>query len=544
MTARWKWAIVPGLMLAVTGPATAQGPTPIRLDVSRDLAPKPNALLVGGLGAPALVLHLGMDEQAASEDTPALALRLGMRGASARSAQQEDAGDAWGVKRNAALAVGEVLLVNGLVWAFNEYPRGANFTQINPRSWYENIKGGWKWDDNHFSTNMFAHPYHGNLYYNAARSNGFTFWESIPFAFMGSAFWECCGETHRPAINDWMATSIGGSIIGEAFYRISSTILDNQDTGGSRFWRELGAAVLDPVRGFTRLTTGRAWKVAPNPERPADHRPGRIEHTLYLGARSVFDDNPIADDSLISGFVLFDFQFGTPFSEEARKPFDWFRLQFQLNSRDKETIGRFQIRGLLVSTHLKASPSNALVLGATLNYDYINNQAVEFGGQSVTGTLASIWPLSSRFTLIGQAGADAQVFGAVNSEFAFIVETPGQERLREYDFGVGGGGRLGLGLRLNGREFVNATYRLLYMPALNGAVGTLPQIGDINATHFLQSLLVELKVPVYGHFGVGADFWWYRRQSNMNNANLNDIVQRVQEARVFGSWALSLTGVN
>jgi len=36
---------------------------------------------------------------------------------------------------------------------------------------------------------------------------------------------------------------------------------------------------------------------------------------------------------------------------------------------------------------------------------------------------------------------------------------------------------------------------------------------------------------------------WYRRQSNMHNDALNDIVQRVREARVFGSWALSLTGV-
>lgn len=536
------WALVPGLMVMVCRVAVGQGPA-----LPRALFPAvPVAVsdtLTARITAPVLALRLGMDGAAAREDSVGLTLRLGMTGLAA-APQEERSGDAWGVKRNGAFAVGKILLVNGLVWAFNEYPRGANFTQINPRSWYENIKGGWKWDDNHFNTNMFAHPYHGNLYYNSARASGFTFWESIPFAFMGSAFWECCGETHSPAFNDWMATSIGGSIIGEALYRISSTILDNEDTGGSRFWRELGAAALNPVRGFTRLASGRAWKVAPNPERAEDHRPGRIEHTLYLGARSVFDDNPIESDSLISGFVLFDFEFGQPFSEEARKPFDWFRLELQLNSRDKETIGRFQIRGMLTSAHLKRTPSHSLILGLTLNYDYLNNQAVEFGGQSLTGTLASVWPLSSSFALLAEVGADAQIFGAVNSEFAFIVQTPGQERLREYDFGIGGGGRAAVALRLLGRELLTARYRLLYMPALNGAVGTLPQIGDINAVHLLQALTVGAHVPIVGHFGLGSEFFWYRRKSDMNNAQLQDIVQRVRELRLYGSWALSLTGVN
>ncbi len=43
--------------------------------------------------------------------------------------------DAWGVERKWGLAIGEVIAINNVVWAFNEYPRGANFTQVNPRSW-------------------------------------------------------------------------------------------------------------------------------------------------------------------------------------------------------------------------------------------------------------------------------------------------------------------------------------------------------------------------------------------------------------------------
>jgi len=476
-----------------------------------------------------------------SLDTPSLTLRLGMGAERTQEVKRE--GDAWGVKRNGALAVGEILVVNGIVWAFNEYPRGANFTQVNPRSWYENIKGGFKWDDNNFSTNMYAHPFHGNLYFNSARANGFTFWESIPFAFLGSAFWECCGETHKPAINDWLTTSIGGSIIGEALYRLSSSVLDNQATGAGRAWREIGAGLLNPVRGFTRVVTGRAWTVAQNPERRADHHPERIENTLAIGARSLFDKNPVANDSLISGFVRFTFQFGTPFSDEAHKPFDWFQLDLQLNSRDKERLGVLQIRGMLASKVLNQSPRNRLFLGATMNFDYINNQAIEFGGESVTGTLVSIWPLSSKFSFLAEFGADAQIFGGVNSEYSFIVVTPEQERLREYDFGVGGGGRTRLALRLHGRDFLSVRYRLLFLPALNGGVGTLPEVGDINTTHFLHALAVGLNVPIVKKFGVGADFQWYRRTSNMHNDLLENIVQQVREARLYGTWALSLTGV-
>ena len=147
--------------------------------------------------------------------------------------------DAWGARRNFGLAVGEVAMVNAFVWAFNEYIRGASFTQVNPRSWLENLKTGFEYDDNHFDNNQFAHPFHGSLYYGAGRSNGLGYWESAPLAIMGSFFWECCGETHVPAINDWIATSIGGTAMGEMTYRASSAFLDNEATGAGRIGARL-----------------------------------------------------------------------------------------------------------------------------------------------------------------------------------------------------------------------------------------------------------------------------------------------------------------
>ncbi|UCF40300.1 MAG: DUF3943 domain-containing protein, partial [Gemmatimonadota bacterium] len=237
--------------------------------------------------------------------------------------------DAWGQRKDFALALGELLAVNGVVWLYNEYPRGANFTQVNPRSWYNNIKGGWTYDDNHFANNQIAHPYHGSLYYNAARANGFNYWVSLPMALLGSGFWECCGETHPPAVNDWIATGVGGSAIGEMLYRVSSTVLDNTATGSERVWREVGAGLLNPVRGFTRLVTGQAAKVQPNPENPLDHIPNQLLNTLRIGGRWVADSGSLDeggntnDSKAYTGMVEIDFQFGSPFAAERRKPFDF-----------------------------------------------------------------------------------------------------------------------------------------------------------------------------------------------------------------------------
>ncbi len=166
----------------------------------------------------------------------------------------------WGERRSLGGAVGEIVAINLLVWSFNEYIRGADFTQVSPRSWWENISGGFTYDDNHFTTNMFAHPYHGSLYHSAGRSNGFNYWESLGFSLFGSAMWECCGETHPPAWNDWIATGVGGAAVGESLYRLSGTVLDNTATGSERTWREIGAFALNPVRGFNRLIT---WSLGP-----------------------------------------------------------------------------------------------------------------------------------------------------------------------------------------------------------------------------------------------------------------------------------------
>ena len=100
--------------------------------------------------------------------------------------------------------------INMGVWAFDRYIRKADFAYINGRTIKDNLKHGFVWDNDAMGTNMFMHPYHGSLYFNSARSNGYNFWQSGLFAFGGSFMWEMFMENEYPSTNDIIATPIGG----------------------------------------------------------------------------------------------------------------------------------------------------------------------------------------------------------------------------------------------------------------------------------------------------------------------------------------------
>ena len=93
-----------------------------------------------------------------------------------------------------------------LVWSFDRYIVKEDWAYINGHTIKSNFKKGPVWDTDQFTTNLFSHPYHGSLYFNAARSNGMNFWQSAPFAAGGSLMWEFFMENEPPSINDMLAT--------------------------------------------------------------------------------------------------------------------------------------------------------------------------------------------------------------------------------------------------------------------------------------------------------------------------------------------------
>ena len=134
----------------------------------------------------------------------------------------------------------ETFGLNMLVWSFDRYIVKEDWAYINGHTIKSNFKKGPVWDTDQFTTNLFSHPYHGSLYFNAARSNGMNFWQSAPFAAGGSLMWEFFMENEPPSINDMLATTFGGIELGEITYRLSDLFIDNRSSGAERGARGIG----------------------------------------------------------------------------------------------------------------------------------------------------------------------------------------------------------------------------------------------------------------------------------------------------------------
>jgi len=421
-------------------------------------------------------------------------------------------------QRRPWFAAGEVVATNLVVWIYDRYIRenGTNpGFRIGINSFEENIQNGFEYDDNNFATNMYAHPYHGNLYFNAARSNGMTYWESIPYTWAGSFMWEYFGEVHHPAVNDWIATSMGGNTLGETFFRFSQMITDNTATGSKRTWGEVGGTLVNPVRGFTRLVTGEWSQVHPNP-------PDRFPHSSHMsyrvGLRTVGREQLwTADTTRV--FMELAANMGDPFLGDNKKPFDSFEFGGQLNFGDKKTLGRAQAIGLLSATPMMGTQNSKHMIGFTQHFDYFNNNAFELGGQSLAATLYSQMRSGDSFAIRTQLHVNAIIMGGTKSDYESVSG-------RSYDFGPGLGFKFGGTFYYRGHPFLLLSHSEFWIHSVNGTA----------ADHVVSGTRARIDVPLKHGVSLGADYVLYR--ADRNYRDFPDVHQRVPELRTGLSFNL------
>jgi hypothetical protein len=437
--------------------------------------------------------------------------------------------DAWGVKRSYGWAAGEVLAINNVSGIAAQYVRNVDWSETNPRSYWDNIKYGFAYDSDNFKTNQWTHPFNGSQYYNAARSEGISFWPSAGFAIFGAFEWECCGETQRMSFNDMFATGLGGIALGESQYRLSSEILNNQSKGFGRVMREIGAFFVDPIRGFNRVLSGDATKQASNPVDPMDWRPPHSTTFVAVGARSIGEGSSITNNTDTYGTILLSHNYGDVFDATRRKPFDFIDFVAELNFGAEVALGNVQIRGNLASWPLGSS--NDHVLALVQHFDYMNNTAYKFGGQSLGAALSSRFRLSDRVLLKTRMDADGILLGAINADYSKLADVPNRERLREYDYGPGLGATARADLVLSGHAVLGAMYRFAWISATNGSVYTGDNIG-LDANHYIQAGGLRLVIPIKGGFGVGGDAFVFLRDSDytfVRQSTGQEAVQHVQQ---------------
>lgn len=472
-------------------------------------------------------------------------LRLGLSWSTA----PRDETSAWGIPTSWGWALGEAAAINFGASAFNEYVRNANFNQISPRSWWSNVEDGFTYDDNEFLTNQYIHPFNGSQYFNAARSNGLNFWPSYAIALGGALHWELAGETHPMSFNDLVSTGIGGAALGETMYRLSSMVLDNEATGSGRFFREASAFVLDPIRGFNRIVTGRAWEVRSNPEDSADTNPIGQRNELNVGWRRLGENASLGGDASDFGFAEYYHEHGDLFTAERHGPFDFFTVDAQLNFGDKRLIGRAMIAGNWFSVPVTSSVGQHRI-GVTQHFQYINNQAYEYGGQSLGPTFFSRWGTRGEFGLESRFDLLATILGGVNSEAAGLADVADPERLREYDYGPGAGGVAQAVITYRRRPLLSVDYRLHYIRTVNGSIYHKDGEPGLDSHHWLHGIDAHLELPIAHDLGVGLRYSTFTRESHYDvsvpdqlpdGATLSQLIKQSNpEFRIYVSYLPSI----
>jgi hypothetical protein len=220
-------------------------------------------------------------------------------------------------------AAGEVVGINLGVWAFNRYIVGEDFAMINGSTIKDNLSSLPRWDTDKFDTNLLAHPYHGSLYFNAARSNGMGFWESMPYTVGGSLVWEYFMENEPPSLNDLIATTFGGVELGEITFRLSDLFIDNRTTGIERIGREVLSGIISPIRGINRVVSGEAWKQSMSKGRSFKDVP--VNFVTHVGVRGLAQQEDLENKSVGMHFGM-SIEYGEPYNDDYYMPYEWFRL--------------------------------------------------------------------------------------------------------------------------------------------------------------------------------------------------------------------------
>lgn len=325
-------------------------------------------------------------------------------------------------------AAGEVFGFNMGLWAFDRFVQHGDWSYINFHTIGQNFKHGFIWDNDKLNTNMFLHPYNGNLFYNAARSNGFNYWKSGLFSIAGSAMWELFMECEYPSTNDIIATPIGGMCIGEVCFRASDAFIDDRTRGMDRFTRELATLIVSPMRGLTRIITGDAWRYRPTSGRMFGTPNLAVEFGLGGG---ILDFRHDGSKFKAGGAMELNIEYGDRFEIKSRKPYDYFNVGATLNfMKGQPVLQHLEIKGRLLGREFLEENDIHVSVGLFQHFDFYDSDSIKGGAVPYKlGVPASVGAgvlfrdiERHRFVLDAYAHVNAVLLGSVLSDYYMVDE--------------------------------------------------------------------------------------------------------------------------
>jgi hypothetical protein len=380
-----------------------------------------------------------------------------------------------------------------------DWLRGVDWIFVTRNSISTNFSSGMQFDYDTLTENMLGHPLQGSLDFNAARSAGLSFWESTAYSFAGALEWDYLAERQvsypggwrsKPSTNDFLTTATSGIILGEALYRLSSTVLDDSSVGVERALREVSAGVIDPMRGFNRLYTGEAWRSGAPPKR---------EHPLSLALDLGIDRVRMVDLDHPKGYaptalLALEIQYGDLLptkQDETLDPFEFYEGYVAMNLFEGQMSGA-QVYGqaLLYGwsadvTADEGSVRDNNVFGFAQSFDFQGANAIQFGTMGVGPADYVEWRYRSGRKLRLGMGFDWTYLAAIASPLA--------NANKAYDFGMGAAAELDARLDL-------------------GAPGKF----DLRSTHYVTSAMdgqglhhvvgygrLSYEIDLFSHVGIG-----------------------------------------
>ncbi len=423
------------------------------------------------------------------------------------------------------IAGAEVVSTDVFFHLVTRYLVNESYAHISWKSIKKNFQTGFIWDNDQFKTNLFSHPYQGNLYYNCARSNGLNFWQSAPYAFAGSAIWEFFGENQPPSTNDIFATTFGGIGLGEVAYRVSSLILDEKCTGAERIIREAVAGAINPVRGVNRLIYGDAWK---HGNRYVD-KEALTSFTMQIGLGFRHLSNQGKPDNGHNNMACLDFLmiYNDPFTMEGSTPFEYFDSRLSFNFASKQPfLSMAKVCASIWSRNYDFKGGQELMWGIFQNYNYYNTEPLIKGSDDVPYRIAetvSYGPgLMVRFpipqakgSLILKGFTSGIILGGSLSEHFKFQE-------RDYNLGSGYSARAGLLLTLYRKFAVLATFENYHIFTWKGYEKKDYQHIDPNFLNAqgavgnarLQISRVRTSFELYKDVSFSGEVAWYKRKTH------------------------------
>jgi hypothetical protein len=250
---------------------------------------------------------------------------------------------------------------------------------------------------------------------------------------------------------------------------------------------------------------------------PPNRFPGFFGAEAKLGIRTLGEENLWTSKSSKS-FVSFDLIYGDPFEVTGGKPFDHFTFGMQINFNNKpHGIGRMETKGMVYGGDVNKTETTHHLLGAFLHFDYIDNEAYTFGGQSLSASYISKIRASERFAAVTYLHLQYFLLGASKTDYFSLSG-------REYDYGPG------LGYKL-GAEFWLREWRLLSLWH-NGS--WIHSINGNNADHHVQFTRVQLEAPIKGFIGAGAEYILYIADRRYDD--YPDVHAKNPELRLYLMW--------